>query len=213
MNFNDEGLAGDSAAADGVYGVSLQPATQGFAGLFGQIRVELALQYRDQQGFTYFDILYTPDAPAVWQGGVREAIEDGSLSFYLKADVRQAGRYVVTGRIDDATGKHFALVSFNDEVGTGAQQFRLRVFGKLVRDAKPAFPLTLRDVDGFLLRPDAFPDRMLMPRLAGKVHTSQSHPPSAFADTEWSSEERERYLTELSRDVAEAQANVDQLGP
>ncbi|HEX6704482.1 MAG TPA: choice-of-anchor X domain-containing protein [Albitalea sp.] len=210
MNFNDEGAAGDSAAGDGVYGAQLQPA-QGFAGLFGQIRVEVALQVRDQQGFTYFDIVYTPEPPARWSGGVREAMEEGSLSFYLKAEVRQAGRYVITGRIDDANGKPFALLGFNEELAMGPQDIRLRLFGKLVRDGKPAFPLTLRDVDGFLLRADAFPDRMLMPRLAGSVYTSRDHALASFSEAEWSSEERGRYLAELTRDVDEARSRFDQL--
>jgi hypothetical protein len=211
MNFNDDGAAGDLQAGDGIYGAQLQPATQGFAGLLGQIRTEVHLQYRKEQGVTYFDIVYTPDAPATWQGGVREALEDGSLNFYLKAEVREAGRYVVTGRIDDANGKPFALLTFNDEVEAGAREIRLSLFGKLVRDGKPAFPLTLRDVDAFLLRADAFPDRKLMPRRVGAVHASQTYPLLSFADKEWSSEERDRYLAELNRDVAESQKQVDQL--
>src|SRR5205814_3230018 len=145
-------------------------------------------------------------------GGAREALENGSLAFILKANVRQAGRYVVTGRVDDATGKPFALLSFNDEVPAGAQEFRLVLFGKLVRDGKPAFPLTLRDVDAFLLRTDAFPDRALMPRLPGKVLTSQGYALSSFSDAEWTSEERNRYLGELSRDAVDAQNHVEQLG-
>lgn len=212
MNFNDEGTAGDAIAGDKVYGAQLQPATQGFAGLFGQIRVELLLQYGGQQGFTYFDVMVTSDPPATWSGAAREALEEGSLNFYLKANVRDAGRYVVTGRVDDANGKPFALLTFNDEVAAGAREFKLTVFGKLVRDAKPAFPLTLRDVEAFLLRPDAFPDRRLMPRLSGTVLSSKSYPLSGFSDAAWTSEERERYLAELSKDVNEAQTHVDQLG-
>jgi hypothetical protein len=212
MDFNDEGQSGDAAAGDGVFGVALQPAAQGFAGLLGQIRVEVFLQHGQQQGFTYFDIVYTAEPPAVWQAGVREALHDGSLSFDLKAVVRESGRYVVTGRLDDADGKPFALLSFNEEVAAGVQEIRLTLFGKLVRDAKPAFPLTLRDVDAFLLRPDTFPDRKLMPRLAGPVHVSKDYPLASFADTEWTSEERSRYLAELSRDLTEAQARVEQLG-
>jgi hypothetical protein len=212
LNFNDEGSSGDLLPGDGIYSVQLQPATQGFGGLLGQIRVEVFLQYRDQQTSTYFDILYTPESPATWAGGVQDGLQDGSLVFTLKADVKLSGRYVVTGRVDDATGKPFALVSFNDEVGTGAQVFRLVVFGKLVRDMKPAFPLTLRDVDGFLLRADAFPDRALMPRLPGKLHVSQSYALTSFSDAEWTSEERNRYLGELNQDVSNAQSKVDQLG-
>ncbi|RQP23643.1 hypothetical protein DZC73_16050 [Albitalea terrae] len=212
MNFNDDGMAGDLVPSDKIYSAQLQPAQQGFGGLFGQIRVELALQYGGQQGFTYFDVMYTPEPPATWSGGVREAMEDGSLNLYLKANVKEAGRYVITGRIDDANGKPFALLTFNDEVAAGSQDIKLTVFGKLVRDAKPAFPLTLRDVDGFLLRPDAFPDRRLMPRIAGVVHTSKSYPLTSFSDTSWTSEERQRYLTELNKDLSNAQDHVDQLG-
>jgi hypothetical protein len=213
LAFNDDGNAGDALAGDGVFSVQLQPDVQGFAGLFGQIRVEAALQYRDQQGRTYFDILYTPAAPATWQGGVREAMQDGSLDFYLKANVREPGRYVVTGRVDDANGTPFALLSFNEEVSSGAQEFRLTLFGKLVRDAKPVFPLTVRDVNAFLLHPDTFPDRSLMPRLQGMVHVSESYPLASFSDAEWNAEQRNRYLNELGRDVADAQARLERLGP
>lgn len=212
LPFNDEGTSGDVTAGDGVFGVQLQPATQGFAGLLGQIRVELLMQHREHQGATYFDVIYTPEPPATWQGGVREAMEDGSLNFYLKANVREAGRYVVTARVDDAAGKPFALLTFNDEVPAGGQEFRLPLFGKLVRDGKPAFPLVLRDVDAFLLRADVFPDRKLMPRLQGRVHTSQAYPLSGFADADWNSEERARYVAELTRDLDEAQREVDRLG-
>ena len=212
MNFNDEGMAGDATAGDGAYGVQLQPATQGFAGLFGQIRVEVYLEHRGQQGFTYFDIVYTPRAPATWQDGARETLADGSLHFILNANVLEAGRYVVTGRVDDADGKPFALLSFNDEVPVGTQDIRLTLYGKLVRDAKPAFPLTLRDVDAFLLLPDAFPDRRLMPRRAGPVHVSAPYPLASFTEADWRSEERDRTLDELNRDVAQAQARVEQPG-
>ena len=87
----------------------------------------------------------------------------------------------------------------------------MTLFGKLVRDAKPAFPLVVRDVDAFLLRPDVFPDRSLMPRLVGKVHTSQEYPLVTFSDAEWSGEERARYLAELGRDVERAQEQVRRL--
>jgi hypothetical protein len=98
-------------------------------------------------------------------------------------------------------------------VAAGTQEFRLPVFGKLIRDKQPAFPLTLRDVEAFLLKPDAFPDRVMLPRLAGVQHTSKSYPLAAFSDADWSSEERDRYLAELGKDVAEAERKVQQLGP
>ncbi|HPV24480.1 MAG TPA: hypothetical protein PLJ65_09915, partial [Casimicrobium sp.] len=156
-------------------------------------------------------VFYTPNRPAIWATGnfVREAVEAGSLNFYLRAQVREAGRYVVTGRIDDAKGQPFALVSFNEEVAAGLREFKLNLFGKLLVDEKPAFPLTLRDVDAFLLKPDVDPDRALMPRLPGKVLVSKSYPLSAFSEAEWNSEERERYLAEYGRDVESARAHLE----
>lgn len=214
VEFNDDGTGADGMAGDRVFSARLQPSTQGFAQLAGQIRVEVFLEYRGEQGFTYFDLYVTPTPPATWNGGAREALEDGSLNFYLRAQVREPGRYVVTGRVDDANGQPYALLTFNDEVAAGGFEFRLTLFGKLVRDVPPAFPLTLRDVEAFRLREEGHPDRALMPRLSGRVLTTARHAITAFSDAAWSSEERTRYLAELTRDVDEAQKKVDQLkGP
>jgi hypothetical protein len=212
LRFNDEGVDGDATAGDGIFEARLQPSAQGYDGLLGQVRVEVIVQHRNDKGFAYFDVMLTPQPPAVWAGAVREAVEGGSLVFRLGADVREAGRYVVTARVDDAAGRPFALLTFNDEVAAGPQEFRLEVFGRLLHDVRPAFPLTLRDVEAFLLRPDVFPDRLLMPRRAGNVHVSREHAPGAFSDAEWQSEERERYVAELRRDVSEAQSRLERLG-
>lgn len=217
LAFADGGSNGDLVAGDGVYTATLQPATQGFAGLLGQIRVEAFLQHQAsggvaQPGYVFFDIVYTPDAPASWQGPVTEALDAGSLNFYLPVDVHEPGRYVVTGRVDDANGKPVALLTFNDDVAAGRQAFKLSLFGKLVRDLKPAFPLVLRDVDAFRLRPDAFPDRSLMARRPGPVHTSGKYVLDSFADADWTSDERQRYLDELGKDVDDARTRVGQLG-
>ena len=52
----------------------------------------------------------------------------------------------------------------------------------------------------------------MMPRLAGAIHTSRSYALTSFSDAEWTSEERNRYLTELNKDVNEAKQQVDALG-
>lgn len=210
ITFNDNGQEPDTRSGDGVLSARLQPATQGFADYAGTIRVQVYLNQSGKLGNVYFDVVYSPEVPAEW-AGVRETLHDGSLDFLLKARVAVAGRYVVSARVDDAQGRPFALLSFNDEVAAGDQEFRLRLFGKLVRDGQPAFPLKLRDVEGFLLLPDRFPDRAMMRRLAGTVHTSGSYALTAFSDAEWSSEERERYLAEYSKDAEEAREQVERL--
>jgi hypothetical protein len=66
----------------------------------------------------------------------------------------------------------------------GSSEVRLTVFGKLMRGLAPALPLTLRDVDGYLLKENTDPDRALMPRLyivdvqrhsQGRQHAPVSH--------------------------------------
>ncbi|MGC4061232.1 MAG: hypothetical protein QM749_10480 [Aquabacterium sp.] len=214
MQFDDRGTRGDALAGDGIYSAQLQPAAQGFGATQGTVRVELDVQ-SDTGGaaHTFFDIVYMPNVPATWTGGVREAMNQGSLDFYLKADVREAGRYVVTARAYDATGKPFALLSFNDELPAGGNEVRLTLFGKLARDAKPVFPITLRDIEGFVLYENRFPDRAMMPRWPQAAYTSGMHALGDFADTEWTSDQRQRYLTEYGKDVQVAEQNLQRLAP
>lgn len=209
MQFEDRGNHGDALAGDGVFSARLQPATQSFAATQGTIRVDLDLQ-SDVGGpvHAFFDIVYMPNVPAIWSGQVREVMDKGSLDFYLRADIKEAGRYIVTARAYDATGKPFAMLSFNDEVPAGAREIRLTLFGKLARDARPVFPITLRDIDGFILYESRFPDRAMMPRWPQTAYTSQPHAISEFADAEWTSEQRQRYLTEYSKDVQVAEQNL-----
>lgn len=214
MQFDDRGTNGDAVANDGVYSARLQPAVQGFASTQGTIRVDLDLQ-SDTGGpaHAFFDIVYMPHVPATWSGAVREVMNQGSLDFYLKAEMREAGRYNITARAYDATGKPFALLSFNEEVPAGSNDIRLTLFGKLVRDAKPVFPITLRDIDGYVLYESRFPDRAMMPRWPQTAYTSRPHTLSEFADTEWTSEQRQRYLAEFTKDAQVAEQNLQGLKP
>lgn len=213
LAFADDGKGVDAVGGDGAFGGILAPAQTGLASFNGTIRSEVRYTVGGKAGFVLFDVIYTPEVPAVWTGQIREAVDEGSLVFYLKADVRKAGRYIVNGRVDDAKGKPFALATFNDLLPAGSNEVKLIVFGKLMRDQEAALPLTLRDVDGFLLKEDVDPDRALMPRLEGKVFVGKPHPLKNFSDAEWQSEERSRHLQEFSKDVALAQAAMTQFDP
>jgi hypothetical protein len=199
--FLDDGSGADPVPNDGAWAGVLAPAQTGLAGFNGTIRTQVSYNVNGRNGVVMFDVIYTPELPAVWTGQIREAVENGSLSFILPVEVRMPGRYIVSGRVDDARGKPFALLTFNDVLGPGPNAIRLTMFGKLMRDQNAALPLTLRDVDGYLLKENTDPDRALMPRLEGKVFTSKNHPLKGFSDEEWQSEERTRYLTEFARDV------------
>ncbi len=208
--FTDDGQGADNAAGDGTYSTRLVPSTQGFANYAGTVRVLAQLTANGQQGIAHFDVIYNPDNPATWTG-VREAVEEGSLNFYFKVQVNQAGRYVASARVDDANGQPFALLQFNDDVAAGAREFKMKVFGALIHDKRPAFPLRVRDVEGFLLFENRYPDRAMMARQAGLVHTSGRYSVDNFAPTEWTSEERERYLAEYARDAERARAEIARL--
>jgi hypothetical protein len=203
--FNDVGADPDLQAGDGTLSARFTPASQGYADYAGTLRVAADLRTDDASGSVFFDVIYHPSVPAQWLG-VQDVVRDGSLDFDLGAQVLEAGRYVVSGRVFDATGAAVAVLSFNEEVGTGSQVFRLRLFGKLIRDTAPVFPLTLRDVDGYLLYADTFPDRAMLPRREGTVHVTGRYAAEAFSSTEWTSEERSRYLAEYERDVQRAQS-------
>jgi hypothetical protein len=211
--FADDGSGSDPVPNDGAYAGVLAPAQTGLAGFNGTIRTQVSYNVNGKNGMVVFDVIYTPELPAVWTGQVREAVENGSLVFLLPVEVRMPGRYVISGRVDDARGKPFALLTFNDLLGPGPNVIKLTMFGKLMRDQEAALPLTLRDVDGYLLKENTDPDRALMPRLEGKVFTSKNHPLKGFSDAEWQSEERTRYLTEFAKDVKLAKNELAAFDP
>jgi hypothetical protein len=156
VRFGDDGKEGDTVEGDGRHGAVLSPARQGFAGYAGTIRVRAEVSAAGHDGVVAFDVVYTPGLAGTWVG-VREALEDGALNFYLKAQLAAPGRYVATARVFDAEDKPVALLQFNGEAAAGTVEFRLPLAGVLVRDLQPVFPLRLTDVEAFLLRPTRIP--------------------------------------------------------
>jgi hypothetical protein len=213
LAFADDGSGPDAVAGDGAFAGVLTPAQTGLADFHGTIRTEVRYAAGGRNGVVIFDVIYSPRVPAVWVGPPREAMEDGSLVFVLGADVRQPGRYVVTGRIDDARGRPFALATFNELLGPGPHDIKLTVFGKLMIDGGAALPLTLRDVDGYLLKENTDPDRELMPRLEGPLLTSRKRGLEGVSDAEWDSEERQRHLAEFAKDRKAAAAELATFDP
>ncbi|MCC6552723.1 MAG: hypothetical protein IT372_06830 [Polyangiaceae bacterium] len=195
-------------APDGSLRAELHPSTQGFADHHGTIRVSLELRVDGESGGASFDVQYTPTPPASFTGKVRESLQDGSLDLYLEMTIDRPGRYVITARADDAEGKSFAFLTFNEELGAGPREVRLRLFGKLVRDTAARSPFRLRDVEGFLLKENTFPDRELVPTLEGVVHTTKRYRDRDFSDSEWQSEERTRHIQEFTKDVEQARENA-----
>lgn len=188
------------ASAGAVVSV-FQPSIQGFEGYFGPIQIQIELSVEGESGRASFELMYTSEAPAVFTGQFREALEGGSLNIYAGLTVKQAGRYIITARADDAEGKSFAYLQFNDEIAEGKQEIKFCIFGKLIRDLGARSPFRLRDIEGYLLKEDAYPDRALIAGMDGTVYTSQSYALRDFSDEEWQSEEKERHLKEYQKNV------------
>lgn len=213
LSFQDDGGGADPVAGDNAWAAVLSPGQTGLAGFHGTVRTEVRYTAGGRSGFVLFDVIYTPVLPATWTGQVREGLDDGSLAFTLGLEVRQPGRYVIAGRIDDARGKPFALATFNEVLGAGTREVKLTVFGKLLMDEAPALPLTLRDVDGYLLRENVDPDRLLVPRWEGRVFASRTQSLRGVSNAEWESEERSRYLTEYAKDRQAARERLSAFDP
>jgi hypothetical protein len=213
LPFVDDGTGADPVAGDSAFAATLAPAQTALANFDGTIRTRVNYSVNGQNGSVLFDVIYSPALPAIWTGPAREVMDNGSLSYVLKAEVHQAGRYLVSGRVDDARGKPFALVNFNDVLRAGPNEIRLTVFGKLLRDQEPALPLTLRDVDGYLLKENTDPDRALMPRLEGKVATGKARALNDFSNADWDSEEKSRHLAEFGKDALAARAALEKSDP
>lgn len=209
----DNGQDGDARANDGIASGIFSPANSGLAGFHGTIRVEVNYHVNGQTGALFFDVIYSPELPANWAGKIREANENGALVFYLPIEVRQAGRYIVNARVDDAKAQPLALLNFNDLLIPGRQEIRMIMAGNLLRDQQASFPLSLRDIDGYLLKEDQDPDRLLLPRIEASAYKTKNYTLKSFSNAEPDTEERQRHLKEFSKDVALAKAALIAFDP
>lgn len=207
--FSDDGRDGDALAGDGALAARIQPSTQGFTDYHGPIRVDLEVRIGSEDGGASFEFEYTPAPPAKFTGVVREALEGGSLDLHIGMQITRPGRYVIRARADDAEGKEFAFLTLNEEMAAGAQEARLRLFGKLIRDENAKAPFRLRDIEGFLLLVDTYPDREAIPSLEGTVHTTRRYADTDFSTDAWESEDKTRRIDKLTDDVTRARREVE----
>lgn len=187
---------------------TFSPSASGFAQHHGPIRIVMQIGVDKEEGGGAFDFTYTPAAPAVFTHKVREVVEQGSLSLYVQLQVDRAGRYVITGRAADASGKGFAYLQFNDDLEAGLQEAKLQIFGKLIHDENAASPFKLRDVEGYLLK-EGYPDRELMGMMSGDVYSTKAYPISSFSNDEWQSDEKTRHTDKYNEMISQAKDQLD----
>jgi hypothetical protein len=120
--------------------------------------------------------------------------------------VTRRGRYLVRARVEDADGRRFAYLSDSAVLGVGAEEIRLQLFGKVVTDAGARAPFRLRDIEGFRLDEDTYPDREVMPGRDGVVYTTRVYDTGAFSPADWESEAKDRRVRLLERAEIEARS-------
>ena len=204
VTFADDGASPDRLGGDGVSTAVLAPGLQGLSGFSGPLRVHVDIESPGaashavpERGTATFVLVYTASPPATFTGTVREQLTAGSLDLCVGLAVREPGRYLLDARVDDADGAPFAFLSFDGSLAAGAQEACFRLFGKLVRDEARTPPFTLRDVEGFLLLEDTFPDRRTLPTWEGAAHTTATYTLADFSDATWESETKARHASAL----------------
>lgn len=197
------------AAPGPVWLAVLTPAREGFALYRGTLRLPVEIRAGQTTGRAFFDVVYSGPPPATLSPAVVESLESGDLLLRVPIQVREAGRYVFEARLDGADGTPLALLGFNEVLPAGAQRLDFRLAGLLVHDERPRFPLSLRDVEGFLLFESGDPDRAHVLPLSGPIHRTRAWELADFGREEWEGEQRQRYLKEFSADVERARAELD----
>jgi hypothetical protein len=198
-------------AADGAGGMAAQwqPSEQGFAAYHGPLRATVRLRVGGEEGSAAFDIDYTPAAPATFTGRFREALVEGSLDVHVGMSVAEAGRYFVRARVEDAAGRVFAFLSDSAVLRPGDEEIVLRLFGAVVTDAAARAPFRLRDLEGFLLQEDRYPDRATIPARDGVVYTTRAYDLALFSPAEWESETKSRRVGLLEQQLEVAARSAE----
>lgn len=190
------------AEGPGAWRAELAPRGAGFADWHGPLHVAVEVDAGSAEPsvdpsaptlVVGFDVDLTPSAPARWTGNAEDRLRDGSVEVCSELDVAVPGRYRFDGRFADRDGRTFALASARVDARVGPTAVCFTLFGKLVLDEGAPGPWVLRDVEGFLLLEDTFPDRQTVPGWDGVLHETRAYASSELSDAEWESEAKARY--------------------
>ncbi len=213
VRFADDGQNTDVKAGDDTFTSVFTPSATSLAGKDNRIGIAVWLKYQGDDGQAFFQFDYTAAEPARFTGRVTESMVNGSLALDLEMDVKKAGRYVLTARVEDAAGKGFALLEHNASLASGTTNAHMLVFGKLVKDNHAIAPFKVRDLSGFLLKEDVSPDRENLKDTKGVFHTTKAYADGDFSDAEWQSDEKKRTVDEFEKDVKLAKESPSAAGP
>jgi hypothetical protein len=141
---------------------------------------------------------YAAEAPFVVRRVIGDRATKGALEIDLDVEVKYAAPTLVQAGLYDGAGTR-AIAVYDDyfrPVRTGRQIVTLRFFGKTLADAHIDGPYRLRAVHGLVMRPGEEPGELFWSFPDDPRAMTAAHRASTFSDDEWTSDEKERKLTQ-----------------
>ncbi|MFI5297345.1 MAG: choice-of-anchor X domain-containing protein [Polyangiales bacterium] len=204
VTFHDDGVAPDEISGDGISSGLVTPPTDGIP---GSLTLFVDLQANGEKGTLNFQFVMTAPPPATFTQTARDALEDGSIAFYVGINVQKAGLYEIVGRVYDAHGGAIAYLRYMDQLTTDAKEVRLLAFGKLLIDEGAVPPLYLRDVEGHRMVIGDYPDRELMADWLGP-YKSANYDVKQLSDKDYDGPDKQQRINALNQAEQDGLANI-----
>jgi hypothetical protein len=152
-----------------------------------------------------FELTLTGKAPRGSPGRCGMGLEEGSIALYVGVStVDEPGRYVVRARVDEERGEPVGVPLGDGGPGRRARPRRssdpLRQAAAETKTRRA--PLVLRDVEGYRLLPDTYPDRERMPTWRGVMFRLEAVALEELSSAEWESPEKARLGRMLAGEAA-----------
>ena len=208
VSFHDDGVAPDEVASDGTWTGTVTPPNDGVpCGMTLFVDVDSG----GEKGTLAYEFVETAAAPARFTQTARDALEEGSVAFYVGIAVDVPGLYEIIARVYDSTGAPISYVRFLDQLGTSSTEVRLAVFGGLLVDEGAVPPLVLREVEGHMMLLDQYPDRAMMADWPAN-YTSAKYDIGQFTTKPYVDPQKQAQLTALEKATQDGVDNIRSQG-
>lgn len=209
VTFHDDGVAPDEFSGDGIASGIVTPPADNAP---GSLTLFVDVQANGEKGTLNFQFVMTASPPASFTQTARDALESGSVAFYVGVSVQRPGLYEIVGRVYDAHGGAIAYLRFMDQLTTDSKEVRLLAFGKLLVDEGAVPPLYLRDVEGRRMVVGEYPDRELMNDWPGP-YKSATYDSKSFSDADYDGPDKQARIGALDQAEKDGLANLKGANP
>jgi hypothetical protein len=206
--FHDDGVAPDEIASDGTWTGTVTPPNDDIP---SGMTLFVDVASGGETGTLAFPFIETAAAPARFTQTARDALEEGSVAFYVGIAVDVPGLYEVVARVYDSTGAAISYLRFLDQLGQASTEVRLAVYGGLLVDEGAVPPLILRDVEGHMMLLNQYPDRAMMADWPAN-YTSAKYDIGSFTTSPYVDPQKQAQLGALDKATQDGIANIRSQG-